>query len=327
MEQRDAPGFWDDRRGAQKVIDRINTLEQPLQEFEKLEQRFDDAVVLHELAEEENDESADAEAEQALTELDSDLADFEFRIMLGGRDDRKNAILTINPGAGGTESQDWAQMLLRMYVRWIERRGFDSEEIDLQPGQEAGIKSATLLVKGDYSYGYLKAETGVHRLVRISPFDSNSRRHTSFASVTVLPEVDDNIEIDLDEKDLKIDVYRASGAGGQHVNKTSSAVRITHIPTGIVAQCQNERSQHKNKAFALKVLKARLYQIKLAEEEERMAEYTKDQKKIEWGSQIRSYVFHPYNMVKDLRTGEETSNVQAVMDGDIDSFIASYLKQ
>jgi peptide chain release factor 2 len=327
LKLRDASGFWDDQRAAQKVIDSINTLEHPLQEFDALKQRFDDALLYLELAAEENDESAGDEAEQALTELDPDLADFEFRTMLGGTDDRKNAIFTINPGAGGTESQDWAQMLLRMYVRWIERRGFESEEIDLQPGQEAGIKSATILVKGEYAYGYLKAETGVHRLVRISPFDSNSRRHTSFASVTVLPEVDDTIEIEIDEKELKIDVYRASGAGGQHVNKTSSAVRITHIPTGIVAQCQNERSQHKNKAFAMKVLKSRLYQIKLQEEEDRMAEYTKDQKKIEWGSQIRSYVFHPYNMVKDNRTGEETSNVQAVMDGDIDSFITSYLKQ
>ena len=245
--------------------------------------------------------------------------------MLGGPDDSKNAILSINSGAGGTESQDWAQMLLRMYIRWIERRGFDYNGIDLQPGQEAGIKSATILIKGEYCYGYLKAESGVHRLVRISPFDSNSRRHTSFASVSVLPEVDDDIDIDIDEKDLKIDVYRASGAGGQHVNKTSSAVRITHLPTGIIVQCQNERSQFKNKAFAMKVLKSRIYQLRLEEEEKKMAEYTKDQKKIEWGSQIRSYVFHPYNMVKDLRTGTETSNTQAVMDGDIDQFIMSYL--
>ena len=216
-------------------------------------------------------------------------------------------------------------MLLRMYVRWIERREFEYEEFDIQAGQEAGIKSATILVKGDYAYGYLKSENGVHRLVRISPFDSNKRRHTSFASVTILPEIDDNVEIEIDEKDLKIDVYRASGAGGQHVNKTSSAVRITHIPTGITVQCQNERSQFKNKSFAMKVLKSRLYQLYKEEEEKKQAEYTKDQKKIEWGSQIRSYVFHPYNMVKDLRTEEETSNVQAVMDGDIDIFINSFL--
>jgi len=260
-----------------------------------------------------------------LEKLDRDVGDFEFHIMLGGPDDSKNAIVSINSGAGGTESQDWAQMLLRMYLRWIERREFAYEEIDLQPGQEAGIKSATILVKGEYAYGYLKSENGVHRLVRISPFDSNSRRHTSFASVSVVPEIDEDFDIEIDEKDLKIDVYRASGAGGQHVNKTSSAVRITHLPTGIVVQCQNERSQHKNKAFAMKVLKARLYQLRRDEEEKKLAEYTKDQKKIEWGSQIRSYVFHPYNMVKDLRTEAETSNTQAVMDGDIDLFINSYL--
>jgi peptide chain release factor 2 len=245
--------------------------------------------------------------------------------MLGGKDDPKNAFLSINSGAGGTESQDWAQMLLRMYLRWIERKEFSYDEIDLQSGQEAGIKSATILVKGDYAYGYLKSEYGVHRLVRISPFDSNARRHTSFASVTVLPEIDDNVEIEIDEKDLKIDVYRASGAGGQHVNKTSSAVRITHLPTGIIVQCQNERSQYKNKSFAMKVLRARIYQLHLEEEEKKKAEYTKDQKKIEWGSQIRSYVFHPYNMVKDLRTEAETSNTQAVMDGDINLFITSFL--
>ncbi len=245
--------------------------------------------------------------------------------MLGGADDQKNAILSINAGAGGTESQDWASMLLRMYIRWIERRGFEYEEMDFQPGQEAGIKSATLLVKGDYVYGYLKGESGVHRLVRISPFDSNARRHTSFASVSTLPEIEETAEVEIDEKDLRIDVYRASGAGGQHVNKTSSAVRITHIPTGIVVQCQNERSQHKNKAFAMKMLQSKLHQLRMEEEEKKQAEYTKDQKKIEWGSQIRSYVFQPYTMVKDARTGEETSNVQAVMDGDIDQFIQSYL--
>jgi len=283
--------------------------------------------VLFELAEEENDGAALSEVSSTMDSLEKKIADFEFQTRLGGADDSKNAILSINAGAGGTESQDWAQMLLRMYVHWIERRDFKYEEFDIQPGQEAGIKSATILVKGDYAYGYLKSENGVHRLVRISPFDSNKRRHTSFASVTIVPEIDDNVEIDIDEKDLKIDVYRASGAGGQHVNKTSSAVRITHIPTGITVQCQNERSQFKNKAFAMKVLKSRLYQLHQEEEEKKQAEYTKDQKKIEWGSQIRSYVFHPYNMVKDLRTEEETSNVQAVMDGDIDIFINSYLNQ
>ncbi len=282
-------------------------------------------IILFELAEEENDESTFSEVSSTLDSLEKEISDFEFQTRLGGADDSKNVILSINAGAGGTESQDWAQMLLRMYVRWIERREFEYEEFDIQAGQEAGIKSATILVTGDYAYGYLKSENGVHRLVRISPFDSNKRRHTSFASVTILPEIDDNVEIEIDEKDLKIDVYRASGAGGQHVNKTSSAVRITHIPTGITVQCQNERSQFKNKAFAMKVLKSRLYQLHKEEEEKKQAEYTKDQKKIEWGSQIRSYVFHPYNMVKDLRTEEETSNVKAVMDGDIDIFINSFL--
>jgi len=325
FEERDAPGFWDDQRGAQAVIDKITLLEKPIRTLEELETSYDDMAVLNELAEEEHDDAAANEVATIIAHLDKELSNFEFRMMLGAPDDPKNAILSINSGAGGTESQDWAQMLLRMYIRWIERRGFDYEEIDIQPGQEAGIKSATILVKGDYAYGYLKSENGVHRLVRISPFDSNARRHTSFASVSALPEIDDDVDIEVDEKDLKIDVYRASGAGGQHVNKTSSAVRITHLPTGIVVQCQNERSQHKNKAFAMKVLRSRLYQLHMEEEEKKLAEYTKDQKKIEWGSQIRSYVFHPYNMVKDLRTEVETSNIQAVMDGDIDDFITGYL--
>ncbi|MFC1538259.1 peptide chain release factor 2 [Candidatus Latescibacterota bacterium] len=324
-EKREAPNFWNDRNTAQSVIDKITIREKPISLFKSIESALDDSKVLFELAEEEDDENALNEVSASLDALEKKFSDFEFQLRLGGRDDSKNVILSINAGAGGTESQDWAQMLLRMYIRWIERKEFSYEEYDLQPGQEAGIKSVTILVKGDYAYGYLKSENGVHRLVRISPFDSNSRRHTSFASVTVLPEIGDNAEIDIDEKDLKIDVYRASGAGGQHVNKTSSAVRITHTPTGIVVQCQNERSQFKNKSAAMKVLKSRLYQLQKEEEEKKQAEYTKDQKKIEWGSQIRSYVFHPYNMVKDLRTEAETSNVQAVMDGDIDLFINSYL--
>ena len=325
FEKRDTPSFWNDRRAAQAIIDRITLLEKPIKSLQVLEASFEDAMVLNELAEEEKDESAFAEVDSILDTLEKKISDLEFQTMLGGRDDPKNAILSINSGAGGTESQDWAQMLLRMYLRWIERQDYQYEEFDTQSGQEAGIKSATILVKGEYAYGYLKAENGVHRLVRISPFDSNARRHTSFASVTVLPEVDDNIEIDIDEKDLKIDVYRASGAGGQHVNKTSSAVRITHIPSGIVVQCQNERSQFKNKSFAMKILKSRLYKLKLEEEEKKQAEYTKDQKKIEWGSQIRSYVFQPYTLVKDIRTEVETSNINAVMDGDIDIFIQGYL--
>ena len=323
--KRDDPNFWNDQIAAQKVVGEISRREKPISAVRNFQKAIDDALILSELADEEEDEDTHREVETTLEKLDREIGELQFQTMLGAPEDPKNAILSINAGAGGTESQDWAQMLMRMYIRWVERREFEYEEIDTQPGQEAGIKSATILVKGEYAYGYLKAESGVHRLVRISPFDSNARRHTSFASVTVLPEIDDDIEIDIDEKDLKIDVYRASGAGGQHVNKTSSAVRITHLPTGIVVQCQNERSQHKNKAFALKVLKGRLYQMKKEEEEKKMAEYTKDQKKIEWGSQIRSYVFHPYNMVKDLRTDTETSNVQAVMDGDIDQFIMSFL--
>jgi len=321
------PNFWGDRRAAQGVIDQITMREKPLKALLDLQTSLDDVSVLQDLAEEENDETVFREVSTALDTLDEKISSLEFQTMLGGVDDPKNAILSINSGAGGTESQDWTAMLLRMYTRWMERRGFEYEEMDLQPGQEAGIKSVTLLVKGDYAYGYLKAESGVHRLVRISPFDANARRHTSFASVSVLPEIEETAEVEIDEKDLKIDVYRSSGAGGQHVNKTSSAVRITHLPTGIVVQCQNERSQHKNKSFAMKVLQSKLYQLHKEEEEKKQAEYTKDQKKIEWGSQIRSYVFQPYTMVKDLRTGTETSNIQAVMDGDIDQFIMSYLAQ
>ncbi len=324
-EKRDAPNFWNDKKNAQIVIDKITAREKPIKTLKNLESSVEDVTVLFELAEEENDETTFDEVTSTIDSLEKNISDLKFHTMLGGKDDNKNAILSINSGAGGTESQDWAQMLFRMYLRWIERKGFDYEEFDVQAGQEAGIKNATILVKGDYAYGYLKSENGVHRLVRISPFDSNARRHTSFASVTIIPEIDDNTEIEINEKDLKVDVYRSSGAGGQHVNKTSSAVRITHLPTGIIVQCQNERSQFKNKAFAIKVLKSRLYQLHIEEEEKKQAEYKKDQKKIEWGSQIRSYVFHPYNMVKDLRTEVETSNIQAVMDGDIDMFINGFL--
>lgn len=306
-------------------MDQITRIERPLKELSNFESSLEEIKLLLELAEEEDDSSTIDEINTNLETFDKKLADFEFSTKLNGPDDSKNAILSINSGAGGTESQDWAQMLLRMYLRWIERHNFEYEEIELQSGQEAGIKSATILVKGEYAYGYLKAEYGVHRLVRISPFDSNARRHTSFASVSVLPDIEDTSEIVIDEKDLKIDVYRSSGAGGQHVNKTSSAVRITHIPSGIIVQCQNERSQFKNKDFAMKILKSKLYQLKIEEEEKKQSEYTKDQKKIEWGSQIRSYVFQPYNLVKDNRTDIETSNTQAVMDGDIDIFINGFL--
>jgi peptide chain release factor 2 len=277
------------------------------------------------LAEQEDDDGTLGVVDSQLADLIRLLDDFEFKSLLSGEDDEKSAILEIHPGAGGTESQDWAQMLLRMYLRYAEQKGFQTETLDYLGGEEAGIKSATIEITGDYAYGYLKAESGVHRLVRISPFDFNKRRHTSFASVFVIPEIDDSISVEVNDDDLRIDTYRASGAGGQHVNKTSSAVRITHIPTGIVVQCQTERSQHKNKDYAMKILRSRLYQHYLEIEKAKQADREPDKKKIEWGSQIRSYVFHPYNLVKDHRTGIETSNTQAVMDGALDEFISGFL--
>ncbi len=265
------------------------------------------------------------ELQKTVKDISKTLSELEFRRMMSGKEDPNNAIFTIHPGAGGTESQDWAEMLMRMYLRFAERHGFKTEILDQQAGDEAGIKSVTIEITGLYAYGYLKAETGVHRLVRLSPFDANNRRHTSFASVFVLPEIDENIDVEINPADLRIDTYRASGAGGQHVNKTDSAIRITHIPTGIVVQCQNERSQHKNKANALKILASRLYQLKLEEQKAKRKEIENTKTDIAWGNQIRSYVFHPYNMVKDHRTNVETSNVQQVMDGDLDRFIEEYL--
>ena len=273
-------------------------------------------------------EAGEIDMDELKTELDSyenDIEEIELKLLLGNSEDTQNAIMTIHPGAGGTESQDWAQMLYRMYTRWAERQDFKVELIDLQPGDEAGKKDVTFEVRGDYAFGLSKAEVGVHRLVRISPFDSNSRRHTSFASVFVYPDFNEEIEIKINTNDLRIDTYRASGAGGQHVNKTDSAVRITHIPTGIVAQCQNQRSQHKNKSQAMKILKARLYQAELDKEKEKNKELEDKKLDIGWGSQIRSYVFHPYNMVKDHRTKEETGNIQAIMDGDFNKFIRAFL--
>ena len=281
--------------------------------------------LLLELANEEQDEKTFEEISSGIHSITESVEGLELKMMLGGPVDENNAILTIHPGAGGTESQDWAEMLFRMYLRWAERRGYDTHIMDLLGGDEAGIKSATIEVKGRFAYGYLKAEAGVHRLVRISPFDANKRRHTSFASVFVYPEVELDEEITIHTSELRIDTYRASGAGGQHVNKTSSAVRITHLPTGIVVQCQNERSQHQNKVNAMKILAARLYKRKREEEEKKLKDIEKDKKDIAWGSQIRSYVFHPYNMVKDHRTNVETSDVQSVVDGDLDAFIKSYL--
>lgn len=277
------------------------------------------------MQEEDPADNLEPEINQKLKNLESALDDLEFKRMLGGEHDSKNAILTIHPGAGGTESQDWAEMLMRMYLRYAEISNFKTEILDQLNGDEAGIKSVTIEIVGDFAYGYLRAEAGVHRLVRLSPFDANNKRHTSFASVFVLPEIDASIDIEINPTDLRIDTYRASGAGGQHVNKTDSAIRITHIPTGTVVQCQNERSQHKNKANAMKILAARLFKLQEEEQKKSMEKFEENKKDIAWGSQIRSYVFHPYNMVKDHRTGYETSNVQAVMDGQLEKFIKEYL--
>lgn len=281
--------------------------------------------MLEELSSEEQDEDAYREATEKLTEITSKVEDLEFKRILGEPDDSRNAIISINAGAGGTEAQDWADMLLRMYLRYAERSGFATDMIEYQEGDDAGLKSATFMVNGEYAFGYLKGESGVHRLVRISPFDSNKRRHTSFASVFVSPEIDESIEVEVEEKDLRVDTYRASGAGGQHVNKTDSAIRITHIPSGIVVSCQNERSQHQNRATAMKILRARLYELEREKQMEKIDELNATKKEIGWGSQIRSYVLHPYRMIKDHRTEHETGNVDPVLDGDLGEFIKSYL--
>ena len=295
--------------------------------FEKLEKALDEARVFLGMAEDEgaDDSEAARETETALTAARGEIERQELQVMLGGEHDRLGAIVSIHPGAGGTEAQDWAEMLLRLYMRWAERRGFGTELADLQPGEGGGIKSATFTVDGDYAYGYLKAEAGIHRLVRISPFDANARRHTSFASVFVFPAIDDKVEVVINPADLRIDTFRASGAGGQHVNKTDSAVRFTHLPTGIVVTCQNERSQHKNRAMAMKILRARLFEMEERKRREELEKFSKDKKEIAWGSQIRSYVLHPYQMVKDHRTGVEIGNTNAVLDGAIDEFIEAYL--
>ena len=288
---------------------------------------MEEARIFLELAEEKENDEALKEAESKMAQLDLALSEIELKETLGGPDDRRNAIVSLRPGAGGTEAQDWAEILLRMYLRWADRRGYKAEVMEYQPGEEAGVKNVTFTVEGEYAYGYLKAEAGIHRLVRISPFDANARRHTSFASLFVYPEIDDTIKVEIDEADLRIDTYRSSGAGGQHVNKTDSAVRITHLPTNIVVACQNERSQHKNKATAMKILRSRLYDLELEKQQEKMEAYHSTKKEIAWGSQIRSYVLHPYRMVKDHRTGIEIGNADAVLDGDLDRFIQAYLMQ
>lgn len=321
-----APGFWDDQKNAQKIIGETNGLKHQVEMFEEIEETLGDLEVAYELVKEENDEELLQDLLEQLEMFTTKVGDFELEMLLSEPYDAKNAILELHPGAGGTESQDFASMLLRLYQRWAENKGYKIETLDYQPGDEAGIKSVTLLIKGHNAYGYLKTEKGVHRLVRISPFDSSGRRHTSFVSCDVTPEMDDDVEIEIRDEDLKIDTYRASGAGGQHVNMTDSAVRITHLPTNIVVTCQNERSQIKNREAAMKMLKSKLYQLEIEKQQQELAEIRGEQKEISWGSQIRSYVFHPYTMVKDHRTDVEVGNAQAVMDGEIDVFIDAYLR-
>lgn len=320
-------GFWDnDQERVQRVNQELTRIKEKLARVEAIENNLEEQELIWELYEEEGDRNLLKQAEKLQKRAEKLINRLRMETLFSGEHDAGNAILALHPGAGGTESQDWAEMLLRMYNRFCEQQGWEVETLDLNPGEEAGIKSATLLVQGEYAYGNLKGEQGVHRLVRISPFDSSGRRHTSFASVEVLPDVGEEVEIEIDPGDLRIETYRASGAGGQHVNKTDSAVRITHEPTGIVVQCQSERSQHKNKATALRILKSRLKEQEEREQQKKMDELRGDQKEIAWGSQIRSYVFHPYSLVKDLRTGQQVGNIQGVMDGDLEPFIHAYLQ-
>ncbi len=320
------PSFWNDQAKAQGIINEANGLKDQVGEFNALNESYENLDLTFELIKEEPDADLQEELESELTELSERLNAFELQLLLSEEYDKNNAILELHPGAGGTESQDWASLLLRMYTRWAEKKGFKVETLDYLPGDEAGVKSVTLGIRGHNAYGYLKAEKGVHRLVRISPFDSSGRRHTSFVSCEVMPEFNDEINIEIRTEDLKIDTYRASGAGGQHINTTDSAVRITHLPTNTVVSCQTERSQIKNRETAMKMLKSKLYQLEIEQQEAELAEIRGEQKEIGWGSQIRSYVFHPYSMVKDHRTNAETGNIQAVMDGDLDMFIDAYLR-
>jgi len=319
------PSFWDDAAAAQKLNQELAALKGGVDTYKELMAKYEDAETLYEMGIEESDLSMEADIRAELNLIAEGLETLQLEVLLSGDYDANDAILTLHAGAGGTEAQDWTQMLLRMYGRWAERHGFTVETADLQPGDEAGVKSATLFIKGHNAYGFLKSEKGVHRLVRISPFDSQARRHTSFSACDVMPEIDDAVEVPINMDDVRVDYFRASGAGGQHINKTSSAVRMTHEPTGIVVQCQNERSQLQNKEQCLKMLRAKLFELEQEKKEEEIAKLEGVQQKIEWGSQIRSYVFQPYTMVKDVRTNAETGNVQAVMDGDIDPFIRAYL--
>ena len=319
-------GFWDDIENSQKVLQKTSQLKAKVERYNTLEELYNDTLTLIELADEEGDLSLLDEVLGDISKFETQLDAQRLETLLSGEYDSKNAILTFHAGAGGTEAQDWNEMLVRMYTHWGERHGFSVKMIDFLDGEEAGLKSAVLLIEGLNAYGYLKSENGVHRLVRVSPFDSSGRRHTSFASIEVMPEIDDDVNIEIKEEDLKVDTYRSGGAGGQHVNKTESAIRITHIPTGIVVACQNERSQHQNREVALKMLKSKLIEIKEREHLEKIEDIKGVQKEIAWGSQIRSYVFMPYTLAKDHRTGFEYGNINAVMDGDIDGFINAYLK-
>lgn len=324
-QQSQDPNFWSDANGAKVVLRERSSLQTIVKTFKELLALFDEAKTSFELAQESGDEEFKAHAISFFTKVKDELEKQEFRRKMHEEFDRVNAIVEINAGSGGTEAQDWADMLLRMYTRWVERKGFGLEIWDYQAGEGAGIKGATIYVQGDFAYGHLRSEQGVHRLVRISPFDSNARRHTSFASVSVTPDIEEEIEIEIEEKDLRVDTYRSSGAGGQHVNKTDSAVRLTHIPSGIVVACQTERSQHKNRATAMKILKSKLYELQKEKQDQKLTEIKGERKKIDFGSQIRSYVLQPYRMIKDVRTNYETSSVDEVLDGAIDKFIEAYL--